>query len=106
VLARTLPRLYDAGQLKRVFMGFRFRKILRIAPGVRLNISKSGGSLSLGGKGVTVNFGRKGARTTYGLPGSGLSNSNFTPYAGSGRSAWLPVLLALGLVAAIYCFYN
>lgn len=61
-------------------MGFNFRKSLKIAPGVRLNITKKGiSSVSLGGKGARVNLGKKGTRTTVGMPGTGLSYSNFSP---------------------------
>ncbi len=54
-------------------MGLRFHKSLRLIPGLRLNLSKSGPSLSVGGKGLTCNIGSKGSRTTVGLPGLGLS---------------------------------
>lgn len=54
-------------------MGFRFRKSVKLLPGVRLNFSTRGVSTSLGGRGATVNIGRKGARATVGLPGTGLS---------------------------------
>lgn len=61
-------------------MGFNFRKSLKIAPGVRLNITKKGiSSVSLGGKGARVNLGKKGTRTTVGLPGTGLSYSSYSP---------------------------
>ena len=63
-------------------MGLRFRKSVKILPGVRLNFSKSGMSTSIGGPGATVNFGPKGTRHTVGLPGSGLSYSTFTPKGG------------------------
>lgn len=61
-------------------MGFRFRKSFKILPGVRLNLSKSGISTSLGGPGATVNIGPKGTRHTVGLPGSGLSFSSYAPH--------------------------
>lgn len=69
-------------------MGFRFRKSLRLFPGVRLNLSKSGISTSLGGPGATINIGPKGTRHTVGLPGSGLSFSSYAPHnkAGDGAS--------------------
>lgn len=63
-------------------MAFRFRKSVRIAPGVRLNFSRSGVSTTLGGRGVSVNLGRRGTRVTAGLPGTGLSFS--APLGGSG----------------------
>jgi hypothetical protein len=54
-------------------MGFRFRKRLRIIPGVWVNLSKKGGSLSVGGHGATMNISKKGVRETVGLPGTGIS---------------------------------
>jgi Protein of unknown function (DUF4236)/Bacterial SH3 domain len=56
-------------------MGWRFRNSVKIAPGIRLNFSKSGISTSLGGSGATVNIGSKGTRSTLGIPGSGVSYS-------------------------------
>lgn len=56
-------------------MSFRFRQGIRIAKGVRLNIGKTGVSLSLGGRGATVNVGKKGIKGTIGIPGSGISYS-------------------------------
>jgi hypothetical protein len=56
-------------------MGFRFRRSLRLAPGVRINLSKTGASLSLGRRGATLNFSGRGTTATVGLPGSGLSYS-------------------------------
>jgi|GEM_PF-2042706 len=54
--------------------GFRFRKSIGVAPGLRINLSKSGVSTSVGGKGATVNVGM-GRRPTVnlGIPGTGLS---------------------------------
>lgn len=55
-------------------MGLRFRQILRLAPGLKLNIGKKGlNSLSLGRSGATLNIGRKGLHGAVGLPGTGLS---------------------------------
>ena len=41
-------------------MSIQFRKRLRIFPGIWLNISRSGWSLSFGGRGISVNVGPKG----------------------------------------------
>lgn len=65
-------------------MGMRFRRSVRICKGVRVNISKSGASLSLGGRGCSVNVGRRGGSMTVGIPGSGLS---YTTSLSSGSSA-------------------
>ena len=55
-------------------MGFRFRKIISVIPGVKVNLSKTGVSTSLGGHGATVNVGSSGKKTlTLGIPGTGLS---------------------------------
>jgi hypothetical protein len=54
-------------------VGFRFHRSIRILPGVRLNLSKSGLSTSFGERGFTVNVGPHGTRTTAGIPGTGLS---------------------------------
>lgn len=54
-------------------MGFRFRKSIKILPGIRLNLSKSGASLSVGGRGASVNIGPRGTYGNIGLPGTGLS---------------------------------
>lgn len=54
-------------------MGFRFHRRLTILPGVHLNLSKSGISLSVGGAPLTLNIGNGIRRLTASLPGSGLS---------------------------------
>jgi hypothetical protein len=54
-------------------MGFRFRRSVKILPGIRLNFGKRGISTSIGVRGAHVTFGKSGTRTTVGLPGSGLS---------------------------------
>lgn len=55
-------------------MGWRFRKYIKIAPGVKLNISKSGVSTTIGGKGASVNIGKNGAYLNTSIPGTGLYN--------------------------------
>jgi Protein of unknown function (DUF4236) len=57
-------------------MTFRFRKRIKLFPGVHINLSKSGISTSIGKPGATINLkdGRK-ARATIGIPGTGLSDS-------------------------------
>jgi hypothetical protein len=72
-------------------MGFRFRKSIKIAPGVRINLTKKGiSSLSVGKRGATVNVGKKGTRGTVGLPGSGLSYSSYKSHNDSKRQPSLP----------------
>lgn len=55
-------------------MGFRFRKQIKILPGVKLNLSKNGlSSVSIGKAGATLNIGQNGAKVTTGIPGTGMS---------------------------------
>lgn len=54
-------------------MSLRFRKSIKILPGVRLNLSKSGMSVTLGGKTLSLNLGKQGAYANVDLPGTGLS---------------------------------
>lgn len=54
-------------------MGWRFRKSVKIAPGIRLNFGKKSNSISFGGKGHRVTFNTDGyMTTTNGIPGTGL----------------------------------
>lgn len=69
-------------------VGFNFRKSFKIAPGVKLNISKKGiSSLSVGGKGARVNLGKKGTRTTLSIPKTGLSHTSYTAYSKGNRGS-------------------
>lgn len=68
-------------------MGFRFQKRIKIFPGITLNISKSGVSVSGGVRGARVTVGKKGVRRTFGIPGTGVSHTSHTPW-GALRSWW------------------
>lgn len=80
-------------------MGFRFQRSVRLAPGLRLNLSKSGVSATLGRPGATVNVGRRGVEGSAGLPGTGLSYRRRIVGGRSGISAG-GVVLALVILAA------
>jgi len=54
-------------------MPTRFRRTVKIAPGVRFNIGKKSGSVSIGKRGASMNFGKRGVYGNVGLPGTGLS---------------------------------
>ena len=56
--------------------GLRFQKRLRLLPGVRINLSKSGASASVGPRGADVNIGPRGVSANAGIPGTGLSYRN------------------------------
>ena len=54
-------------------MGFRFRKSVKIAPGMRLNVGKKSASVSFGKKGARYTISSTGRRTSsIGIPGTGL----------------------------------
>ena len=52
-------------------MGFRFRRRLRILPGLYLNVSKSGVTTSIGGRGATLNLSKRGMRLLSACPARG-----------------------------------
>lgn len=55
-------------------MGFRFRKSVKILPGVRLNFGKKGfTSTTIGGKFFKTNVSNRGVKHTFSLPGTGVS---------------------------------
>jgi len=53
-------------------MGFRFRKSIKVLPGVRLNLSKRGIGTSVGVKGLHVSTGPSGPRVSASIPGTGI----------------------------------
>jgi hypothetical protein len=60
-------------------MGFRFHRSIRLLPGVRLNLSKSGISTSIGTRGAWLTFGKRGTRATVGISGTGISYTQTLP---------------------------
>jgi hypothetical protein len=76
-------------------MGFRFQKRISILPGLRINLSKTGASASIGPRGADLNIGRGGITTNAGLPGTGLSYRSRLGTHGS----WLGVALLVGALA-------
>src|SRR5437870_650582 len=61
------------GARREVGMGsFRLFRRKELVPGLRLNVSKSGPSLSFGVRGAHVTVGRRGVTRTVGVPGTGV----------------------------------
>ena len=54
-------------------MSWRFRQSFKILPGLKLNLSKTGLSASIGGAPFTLNMGRRGLMATASIPGTGIS---------------------------------
>jgi len=71
-----------------IAVGYRFHQSFSIIPGLRLNVSKSGLSASIGGAPFTLNISKNGLMGTASIPGTGLSyrhhigNSNPAPSDG------------------------
>ncbi len=97
-------------------MGFRFRRTVKLLPGVRLNLSRSGVSTTVGVRGASVTVGKKGTYANVGLPGSGVSyrtridgegHEQQAPEAGRKRSSLLPMLVvALALGGGALAFFG
>jgi len=59
-------------------MGIRFRRSVKILPGVRLNLSRSGVGISAGVRGLHVGLDAKGRKyASAGIPGAGLSSRQY-----------------------------
>ena len=58
-------------------MGWRLFRRFKVLPGVTVNLSRSGPSLSLGPRGIKRTISKRGLRTTVGLPGTGIFYSDF-----------------------------
>jgi tetratricopeptide (TPR) repeat protein len=56
------------------------RRSKQILPGLRLNLSKSGMSVSVGGRGAHYTVGPRGTRATLGVPGTGLSYTTYSSH--------------------------
>jgi hypothetical protein len=54
-------------------MGLRFRRTVKLFPGVRLNLSRGGVSTTVGVRGASMTVGKQGTYANVGLPGSGVS---------------------------------
>ncbi|NQU80369.1 MAG: DUF4236 domain-containing protein [Bacteroidetes bacterium] len=54
-------------------MSSRFQRSIKIAKGVRLNVSKSGLGVSVGPRGAKLSIGPRGVYTSMGIPGTGMS---------------------------------
>jgi hypothetical protein len=76
-------------------MGFRFQRRIRVAPGVRLNLSKSGIGVGIGRNGLRLGMDAKRRKyLSVGLPGTGLSYRSFF-----GRPVSIETLKKIGYAA-------
>lgn len=68
-------------------MGLKFRKSIKIAPGVRVNLSKKSSSVSIGNKYGGYNISSRGTRARVSAPGTGFS---YSERLGKGQQQGLP----------------
>jgi uncharacterized protein DUF4236 len=54
-------------------MSFRYRNVVSLGKYARVNLSKSGASLSVGPRGASINIGPRGVYQNTGIPGTGMS---------------------------------
>lgn len=107
-------------------MAWGFRKRIKIAPGVRINLSKSGISTTIGRRGASVSIGKNGTYLNTGIPGTGLysrqkisgkyssranhiatnDDSNNKEGFFKPRNNWGCVFRWLGLIAIIFLIVN
>ncbi len=66
---------------------FRFYRRVSIFPGLSINLSKSGPSVTVGMRGAHVTVGSKGIRKTVGIPGTGIYYTSHTGYHSGAHSA-------------------
>lgn len=76
-------------------MPLRFYRRFPLIPGLRLNLSRSGPSISLGHRGFWYTVGPLGRRATVGLPGTGLfwTHQDTTPPHAGHQALFLGLLI-------------
>jgi hypothetical protein len=80
---------------------FRFRKSIPLGKFFRLNVSKTGASLSAGRPGATINVRKDRVDGTVGIPGSGLSYKERLSNRGCASMLVLVLTLATSLACAV-----
>ncbi len=82
-------------------MGFRFFRRKKLFPGVMLNISRSGPSVSLGPRGAKFTVGPKGTRKTVGIPGTGFFYTAAEKYKDAPEDSGSGTRIGLGRI--LFC---
>ncbi len=91
-------------------MGLRFRRTFKLFPGVRLNVTKTGVSTTIGPRGLHTTINGRRMTNTVDIPGSGLSYSTSSavrpaPSAPARKSRGLVACLGLVLIASSAMLY-
>src|SRR5262249_12224771 len=109
IASLSLGRVRAAGcrQLEVQAVGLRFYRRVKVLPGVSVNVSKSGPSVSFGGLGGHVTIGRNGVTRSVGIPGTGIyytSRQGYHTGVHSSRESgiswgWIIAIILFGLIA-------
>jgi Protein of unknown function (DUF4236) len=75
---------------------FRFYRRMRIFPGLSVNLSKSGPSLTVGVRGAHLTMGPRGVRRTVGIPGTGIYYTSQNGYHSGAHSAHVETPISPG----------
>jgi hypothetical protein len=90
-------------------MALRFRRRIRIAPGIHINLGLHGAGLSVGPRGLHVGLNRRGMYASAGIPGTGIyavhhirkPTEDQASVAGSAAGFVVGVLIAVALVVVL-----
>lgn len=94
-------------------MAWRYRKRIKIAPGVSINLSRNGVSTTIGTRGASLSIGKNGTFINTGIPGTGLYNrkkiSSGTKSSSTGSFSsfvlFVRILIIVGLISfGLLCF--
>lgn len=81
-------------------MAFRFRRSVKLAPGIRLNLGKRGVGISAGVRGLHVGVRADGKKyVSAGIPGTGISATHFAGHQPR-KAAILPGAISSAIPAA------
>ncbi|RYE07399.1 MAG: DUF4236 domain-containing protein [Hyphomicrobiales bacterium] len=83
-------------------MAIRFRKSIKIAPGVKLNLGKKGGSVRLGPKNAGITVGTKKTTTSASIPGTGLGVSSQSRGGCAGAAAFMAIAVGCASLFTIW----
>ncbi len=92
-------------------MSWNFRKRVKVAPGVYVNLGKNGASTSIGPRGAKITMGRHGTYINTGIPGTGiysrrkLSSGNVHTLSQSNINS-KQASMGCTLMFVLYCAFN
>lgn len=81
-------------------MAWRFKRRIKVAPGIRLNLSKGGVGMSVGPRGASVSTGAKGTKAHVGIPGTGISAQKRIS-SGGASVTWWTIFIVLGVAVGL-----